>query len=92
VVRPVLLVLDSLARLGENGVKSAEFAAVQSAIDIMLVDNKMTAVTANDTAAKITEITDFGGGQLIASYIRDPSSSYCYTWDATGKVLTQAAC
>ena len=92
VVRPVLIAMDSLARLGEKGAKSAEFAAVQSAIDNMLVDNKMAAVTANETAAKITETTDFGGGQLIASYIGDPSSSYCYTWDGTGKVLTQAAC
>ena len=75
--------------------KSAEWDAVQAAIDVMMVDNRMTTVTANGTAAKIIAAFDFDSGagtQNITEYLRDPSTTYCYTWDSTGKILTQADC
>ena len=42
-----------------------EWQSVQSSIDIMILDNNMTEVTTNGTAAKITSTTDFGGGQFV---------------------------
>ena len=75
-----------------GGIKAAEWNAVQANIDVMMADNKMTSVTAGSTAAKITSTTDFGGGQLIASYFWDPYTTWCYTWDASGKLLSQTEC
>ena len=77
---------------GEQGAKDAEYDNVQSAMDLMITDNNLTTVTANATAAKITSTNDFGGGQLIATYFRDPSTTYCYTWSTSGEILTQADC
>ena len=77
---------------GEEGAKKSEFDNVQAAIDLMITDNNLTSVAAGGTAAAITSTTDFGGGQLIAEYFRDDSTAYCYTWDSTGKLLTQADC
>ena len=57
----------------------------------MMVDNNMTEVTANGTAAKITSTTGFGGGQLITGYLRDFPTEYCYTWISNGEVA-QADC
>ena len=78
---------------GEAGAKDAERDAVQSSVDIMMSDNAITTVTANGNAAKIVRATtDFGGGQLITDYFREPSTTYCYTWAASGEILTQADC
>ena len=77
---------------GEEGAKKSEFDNVQAAIDLMITDNNLTSVTAGDAAAAITNTTDFGSGQLIAEYFRDDSTSYCYTWDTTGKLLAQTDC
>ena len=78
---------------GEQGALDAERDAVQSYIDIMMVDNELTTVTASGGPAKIVgATTDFGGGQLILTYFRDPTTRYCYTWDGTGQILTQADC
>ena len=78
---------------GEQGALDAENDAVQSSIDIMMADNELTTVTANGTAAQIVgATTDFGSGQLILTYFRDPTTTYCYTWDGTGQILTQTTC
>ena len=75
--------------------KDAEWDAVQIAIDIMLADNRLSTVAANGTAAKITAAFDFDfgpGTQNITDYLGAPSTAYCYTWDSTGNILTQADC
>ncbi|MCH8224276.1 MAG: type II secretion system protein [Chloroflexi bacterium] len=78
---------------GEEGAKKSEFDNVQAAIDLMITDKNLTSVNDNlTTAAAITSTTDFGSGQLIAEYFRDDSTSYCYTWDTTGKLLAQTDC
>ena len=69
----------------------SERETVQTAIDTMFVDNNMTRLTANGTAAKITNTTDFGGGKHITEYIRDLPTELCYTWTTLGTV-PQADC
>ena len=64
----------------------SERETVQTAIDTMFVDNNMTRLTANGTAAKITNTTDFGGGQHITEYIRGLPTELCYTWTTLGTV------
>jgi competence protein ComGC len=79
---------------GEAGAKDAERDAVQSSIDLMMSDNELTSVAANTTtAAKIVRATtDFGSGQLITDYFREPETTYCYLWATSGEVTDQQDC
>ena len=77
---------------GDTGAAGAEWDAIQSAIDTMMADNAATTVTASvGDAAKITDSTAFGNSNPLAAYVRDTSTTYCYTWAATGRILTQVA-
>ncbi len=77
---------------GEKGAKGAEWDAVQAAIDVMMADQKISLLTGNSTAAKITDSLDLIGGQTLAEYLRGLTTKYCYTWDTGGEVLTQSIC
>ena len=79
---------------GDTGAANAEWDAIQSAIDTMMADNALFAVTAGASAAFITDSFDFDAGtgnQNLSTYLRDPTTTYCYTWAATGRILTQVA-
>ncbi len=79
---------------GEIGAASAEWDTIQSAIDTMMADNTLLAVTAGGSNAFITDSIDFDAGsgtQNLSTYLRDASTAYCYTWAATGRILTQVA-
>ena len=79
---------------GDEGAASAEWDSIQSAIDTMMADNTLTAVTAGASAAFITDSFDFdatSGTQNLSTYLRDSSTTYCYTWAASGRILTQVA-
>ncbi len=79
---------------GDEGAATAEWDSIQSAIDTMMADNTLTAVNAGGSAAFITDSFDFDAGsgtQNLSTYLRDPSTTYCYTWAASGRVLTQVA-
>ena len=83
---------EDFAASGERAAKAAERDTVQTAIETMIADKKLTSVTANSgPAAKVTSSTDFGGGHSIAIYIRGLPTAYCYTWTDKG-VVTQADC
>ena len=77
---------------GETGAQAAERVAVQVAVDVMMADLRISTLTGNAVPAKLTDSTDLIGGQTLAGYLRDSTSKYCYTWDSTGKFLTQSAC
>ena len=80
---------------GDTGAQAAELDIIQAAIDTMMTDNVMLAVDPSvGAAAVITDTIDFdatAGTQTFAAYVRDSTTTYCYTWVASGKV-TQAAC
>ena len=79
---------------GEAGAAAAEWDAIQSAIDTMMTDNTLTAVTAGASAAFITDSFDFDAGvgtQNLSTYLRDPTTTYCYTWATSGGILTQVS-
>ena len=82
---------------GEGAAASAdaEWDTVQTTIDILMADNELDAgsLTGNATTAAIILETDdldgTGPGPVLSAYTRDPSTNYCYTWDTTGRLLTQ---
>ena len=77
---------------GDVGAASAEWDAVQSAIDTMMADKTLTSLTASSgSAAFILDSTNSVGGQTLADYVRDTTTAYCYTWAASGRILTQVA-
>ena len=79
---------------GDEGAASAEWDSIQSAIATMMADNTLTAVSAGASAAFITDSFNFdadGGTQNLSTYLRDSSTTYCYTWAASGRILTQVA-
>ena len=79
----------------EQGPLNAEWDAVQVAIDVMMADRKLTEINAGVPSAKITSTFDFGVGavdQTLREYLRDSETRYCYTWDSTGRVLSQSFC
>ena len=89
----VPLVIQFAGR-GDVGAASAEWDAIQAAMDTMMADNNMTTITAGAAAAFITDTFDFdagAGSQTLAAYTRDASTGYCYTWAGSGRLLTQVA-
>ena len=81
----------------EEGGKAAEWGAVQSSIDLMIADNKIRELDAAGTTAQRIDQTAVlcaacPANKQIANYLGEASTNYCYTWDATGKLLTQADC
>ena len=88
----VPLVIQFAGR-GDEGAASAEWDSIQSAIDTMMADKTMTAVTVGGSPAKfITDSLDFDAGdgnQNLSTYLRDPKTVYCYTWAGSGRILTQ---
>ena len=80
---------------GDAGAATAEWDSIQSAIDTLMADKTLTAVAPSvGSTAKITDSFDFDAGagtENLSTYVRDPSTIYCYTWANTGRILTQVA-
>ena len=80
---------------GDVGAQNAEWDVIQTAIDTMMADNALMVVTAGAApAAFITDSFDFdagAGSQDLSTYLRDPATTYCYTWASTGRILTQVS-
>ena len=77
---------------GDEGAKAAEENTIQAALDTMMADKDLTTVTASSgAAAKITTSVDFGSGQTLSAYLRDTTTTYCYTWVTSGQI-TQGTC
>jgi prepilin-type N-terminal cleavage/methylation domain-containing protein len=76
---------------GDAGAASAEWDAIQSAIDTMMSDVGLTVLSGSpSTNLHITRVLDLdGAGATLASYMRDGSTTYCYTWDSSGRITDQ---
>ena len=88
-IGPAREVTEAKFSLGqEQGVRAAEWSAVQRAIDLMIMDRKLTAVTAGVDPVQISEATIFAPAQSLTEYLSDPWTKYCYTWE----IQTQTEC
>jgi len=75
---------------GDEGAATAEWDAIQSAIDTMMSDVGITALTGSPTTyLHITDTLDLIGGTTLSAYVRNASTTYCYRWDASGRVTLQ---
>ena len=74
---------------GEEGAQAAEVDTVQAAMDTLMADNSIVAVTANDLTTLGNGVDDFSASPAeaaLAAYVRDNPTTYFYCWDTTGKV------
>lgn len=93
--------VTQFASKGDEGATAVELETIQAALDTMMADKGVTAVTANDLGTSGSGSQDFTSvpteGALV-SYLRDNPTTYGYCWDSTGKAIqmtgasTTAAC
>ena len=85
----------SFANRGDTGAQNAEEDNIQAAMDTMMADKSITAVTASVAGAATSDfatLPDPAGNELFPStgtqYLRSGTTVYFYCWDATG-LITQ---
>ncbi|MBM3945065.1 MAG: prepilin-type N-terminal cleavage/methylation domain-containing protein [SAR202 cluster bacterium] len=77
---------------GETGAQAAESEALQAAMDTMLADNSITAVTGRvGPATSTNDFTSLPVEGPLVDYMRDNPTTYFYCWDTTGKITRQDA-
>ena len=76
---------------GAVGTRNAERSAVQLSMDAMLADVRQGTVDAqNSPTASFSSLpTGAAGIAPLSGYLPSSTTTYCYTWDTTGRVLTQ---
>jgi len=89
--------VGKFAGKGQEGATASESEAVQAAMDAMLADKGINAVTQHNLASTSNGAQDFTsepagtGTAPLAGYMRKNPTTYWYCWDTTGKVKQQTA-
>lgn len=99
IVALAAVIIPSVAQFansGEAAAASAEWDAIQTAIDTYMADNALAALPAGDfpavTTAGDNDWSSAGTLDLVTGgYLRDTVSNYAYCWNATGLVTGQEA-
>ncbi len=76
---------------GEVGAMAEEISSVQSAMDIMMIENNVTAVNVSPASSQNSWKT-FPNGPSVASlgnYLKAEDTTYFYCWDASGLITDQ---
>ena len=77
---------------GDIGARAVESEIVQSAMDVMIADIGITAVTEQANPSNSTNLfTTVPTEGPLTSYLRNATTSYYYCWDTTGKLTQQDA-
>ena len=83
----------SFAGSGEDAAQKGEVETVQTAIQSLMVDNDLSAVTASASGAGGEKInstgTQFNATVTLLAYMDQPSTQYCYRWGTDGRVTFQ---
>ncbi|MBI4282804.1 MAG: prepilin-type N-terminal cleavage/methylation domain-containing protein [Chloroflexi bacterium] len=89
-----VVAVGRFAGKGEEGARASEAEAVQAAMDTMMAENSIAAVTANDLTTTSNGVQDFAAVPsegALSGYMRKNPTVYFYCWDSTGKVKQLAA-
>ena len=85
----------SFANRGEQGAEAAEFDNLQAAMDTMMADKNIIAVTASAASDQTNAWSALplpAGNELFGgttSYLRSANTTYYYCWDSTGLITSQ---
>ena len=78
---------------GENAAQVGERETIQTAIQSMMVDNDLNAVTASTSTAGGEKVnstgTQFNASITLQAYIDQAATQYCYRWGVDGRVTFQ---
>ena len=76
---------------GDEGAKSAENQNVQAAMDAMMADNSLTAISGAMPSSSVNDwITNPGtGATALNGYLRADATKYFYCYDSTGLITRQ---
>ena len=80
----IIPLVIQFADKGEEGAQANELGVIQSAIDNMMTDLQLETVAPGLVEIYIDALTDFDPGpcvQNLASYVREPTTQWCYTWN-----------
>jgi prepilin-type N-terminal cleavage/methylation domain-containing protein len=79
---------------GKTEANKTELQTVQSAMDAMMANKQIAAVTASAAATNTFAALPAGAGTdpLSPGYLRTNPTRCSYQWDATGLITTQSAC
>ncbi len=89
----VVPLVISFAGSGEEAAQVGEVETVQTAIQSLMVDNDLSAVTASTSSTVGEKIlntgTQFNATISLQAYMDQTSTQFCYTWDTTGRITFQ---
>lgn len=93
------VVIPNVARFvgrGDTEANQTEFQTIQAAVDMLMADRGLTAVTASAGPTSDFSAVDFDPGvagtqAIYPDYLRQNPTKCTYTWNAPGQVA-QAAC
>ncbi len=78
---------------GETAAQVGERETIQTAIQTMMVDNDLTAVTASTSTAGGERVantgTQFNAAITLLSYMDQAATQYCYRWGTDGRLTFQ---
>ena len=80
---------------GDEGALEAETATVQTAMDTMMADKGIVAVTANDKSTLSvgqntwTALPAGTGAETLDGYLKKSKTKFFYCWDSKGNVYAQ---
>ncbi len=87
--------VTKFAGKGDDGALEAETQTVQTAMDTMMADNGIVAVTANDKSTTSngqntwTALPAGTGAATLDGYLKKTATKFFYCWDAKGNVYAQ---
>lgn len=83
----------SFAGSGEDAAQKGEVETVQTAIQSLMVDNDLSAITASASGAGGEKInstgTQFHASITMAAYMDQAATQYCYRWGTDGRITFQ---
>ena len=90
----VVPLVISFAGSGEEAAQAGEVETVQTAIQSLMVDNALSAVTASTAlpgnGEKINSTgTQFHASITMAAYMDQAATQYCYRWGTDGRITFQ---
>jgi prepilin-type N-terminal cleavage/methylation domain-containing protein len=90
-----IFAVTQFAGKGDDAALESETEVVQSAVNAMMADKHITAVTANDnsnTKNGVNTWTSLPAGTdaaALTTYLKKSTTKYFYCWDASGNVYAQ---
>ena len=83
----------SFAGSGEDAAQKGEVETVQTAIQSLMVDNDLSSITASTAGVGGEKInstgTQFHASIIMAAYMDQAATQYCYRWGTDGRITFQ---